>query len=578
MTAQSIDVTTRAEAASALASGKAVAFPTDTVVGIGVAVEAARTPDALYEIKQREPGKPIAWLVGGVSDLAHYGDNVPELAFELARRHWPGALTIIVPAAQTVPAAFRGADGSIGLRMPAAPAALELIESAGCPLATSSANMAGEDAPASINQLDPRIVDRVACVYAGEGDSAELAPAPAAPAAPADAPAPAVSSLPLDTDSQGAMRQPSGEASTVVSFMDGTPRVVREGAVTMDDIIAAQAAIDQAAQAAFDQAASALADSVIREEFSFPSADGVSTIHARWWLPAAPADPATPAQPRAIVQLVHGMSEHIGRYDAFAAFLASKGFAVCGHDHIGHGRSVSSPKDFGCLPAKEGKDIMVADAHRVRQLAAERFPGLKHLLFGHSMGSFVVRSYVSKHGEGLAGAIVCGTGNQALALSKAGNFLANLLCTLRGPRTLSPLIHSMSIGAYAKAIPNARTPHDWLSHDPAVADAFAADPTCGFPFSVSGYAALTSLTGEVVTPACAAGVPKDLPLLYIAGEGDPVGDCGKGVRAAVELVRDAGVRDVSLILYPDMRHEILNEFGKAQVYADVLEWMEGRLS
>ncbi|MBR3690472.1 MAG: lysophospholipase [Eggerthellaceae bacterium] len=312
-------------------------------------------------------------------------------------------------------------------------------------------------------------------------------------------------------------------------------------------------------------------EGVTREEFSFPSADGVSTIHARWWLPVA-------AKPRAIVQLIHGMSEHIGRYDQFASFLVSCGFAVCGHDHIGHGRSVSSPEEFGCLPAKQGASIMVADAQRLRQIAAERFPGLKHFVFGHSMGSFVARSLVSKHGQGLAGAIICGTGNQALALSKAGNALANLLCKLRGPRSTSSLIHNMAIGAYAKAIKDAKTPNDWLSHDEKLVESYALDPLCGYMFSVSGYAALTKLTGEVVTPACAAGVPKDLPLLYIAGEQDPVGDCGKGVRAAARLVRSAGVNDVELIMYADMRHEILNEFGKEKVYADVLEWLEGRLS
>lgn len=309
---------------------------------------------------------------------------------------------------------------------------------------------------------------------------------------------------------------------------------------------------------------------IAREEFSFPSADGESTIHARWWIPAN-------RQPRAVVQLVHGMVEHIGRYDRFAAFLASEGFAVCGHDHIGHGLSAAKIEDLGCLPPKKGASVMVADAHSVRTIANQRFPELKHFIFGHSMGSFVVRSYIAKHGEGLAGAVICGTGNQPLALSKSGNLLANILCAINGPRSTSNLIHSMAVGAYAKSIPDARTPHDWISVDPAVVDEYAADPRCAYMFSVGGYAALTDLTAEVVTPACAAATPKNLPLLYIAGDQDPVGDCGKGVHAAAELVKKAGVTDVTTILYAGMRHEILNEPDKAQVYADVLAWIEGRL-
>lgn len=527
------------DAVRALSDGLAVAFPTDTVVGLGVSVEAASSPEAIFAIKQRDEGKPIAWLVSDVADLERYGRDVPPHALELARRFWPGPLTIIVRASERVSAAFCGPDGSIGLRMPASDTALALIGAVGCPLATSSANIAGCPAPARVADLDPRISQAVACVFSGEGDFAAAASA-------------------------------SGEASTIVSFVDGAVRLVREGAISMDDIN--KAATPTPAPSA------PYAVQPIREEFSFPSADGASTIHACWWLPAQAESPNSPAKPRAVVQFIHGMAEHIARYDRFASILTAQGFAVCGHDHIGHGRSVSSPEEFGCLPAKQGASVMVADAQRLRLFAAERFPDLKHFVFGHSMGSFVARSLVSKHGQGLAGAIICGTGNQPLALSKAGNALANLLCLLRGPRSTSSLIHNMAVGAYSKAIEGAKTPNDWLSHDEEVIKSYGVDPLCGYMFSVSGYTALTSLTAEVVTPACAAGVPKDLPLLYIAGEQDPVGDCGKGVRAAVELVRSAGVRDVELIMYADMRHEILNEFGKEKVYADVLGWLEGRLS
>lgn len=570
------------EAAAALSRGEAVVFPTDTVLGLGVSVDVAASPRLLFDIKQRDEGKPVAWLLGEAEDLRRYGADVPKLAFKLAERFWPGPLTLVVRASEAVPPAFRGADGSIGLRMPDHPAALALVRAAGCPLATTSANIAGEPAPACFEDLDPRIAARAGCVFAGrEGSTgeeiledgkhcAEGSSLISGSALSSSLVSDSISVAPSEGMGEGVLGEggppcvssaaaSSGEASTVVDFTGASPRILREGAVKMSDIEQLETELS-----------SCDAD-VVREELSFSSADGRSVIHARWWLPPHLAGGESP---RAVVQLVHGMAEHIGRYDRFAVFLAERGFAVCGHDHIGHGKSASSPDDWGCLPPRTGADIMVEDAHRMRRLASERFPGVPHVVFGHSMGSFVVRSYVARHGAGLAGAVVCGTGNQALLLSKSGNALANLLCALRGPRFVSGLLHNMAVGAYGKAVKGARTPDDWICTDPAVVEAYAADPACGYRFSAGGYAALTSLTAEVVADACAARTPKDLPMLFIAGAEDPVGDFGRGVEAAADLVRKAGAADVTTVVYEGMRHEVLNERGCERVWADVAEWME----
>lgn len=155
------------EATRALASGAAVVFPTDTVYGIGVAVAHASGPDVIYRIKERDRGKPIAWLVGSVDDLARYGRDVPPLAFDLAHAFWPGALTLIVNASDEVPVAFQSAAGTIGLRMPQHDLALALVRAAGCPLATSSANKAGHPAPGSFDELDPALLAEVPCVLRG---------------------------------------------------------------------------------------------------------------------------------------------------------------------------------------------------------------------------------------------------------------------------------------------------------------------------------------------------------------------------------------------------------------------------
>ena len=279
----------------------------------------------------------------------------------------------------------------------------------------------------------------------------------------------------------------------------------------------------------------------------FLSHDGTSTIKGLVWEPERTRGSRRVA-PRGVIQIVHGMVEHVGRYDEFARFLVEQGFVVCAADHIGHGKSVASADELGCLPV-DG-------------------------MFGHSMGSFVTRAYLARHGEDVAAAVICGTGQQPLVLSKAGNALARFLAKTKGADYRSKLLDGMGVGAFAKQIENPRTTLDWFCTDAAVVDAYIAVELCGAMFSVGCYATLTDLTGEVVSPSCAAKVPKGLPVLFVAGAEDPVGACGKGVRAAADLLRRAGVRDVEVKLYEGMRHEILNEPGRAQVYTEVVGWIE----
>lgn len=308
---------------------------------------------------------------------------------------------------------------------------------------------------------------------------------------------------------------------------------------------------------------------VERIEHFVPSSDGVSQLRVSLWIPYLPDD-----RIEGIVQIVHGMEEHIDRYDEFARFLARKGFVVGAHDHVGHGKSVSDMRDLGHVTLDDGPNVLVNDVDRVRHALFESFGDLPLFIFGHSMGSFVTRVYLSRFAAGVSGAIICGTGNQPLALARGGNLLARAIGALRGDHHKSKLIDSMGAGGFSKAIDDARTPLDWISVDPAVVDAYIDDPLCGVMFTVGGYAALTGVVSQAVSPKVAAHVPKDLPMLFIAGAEDPVGENGEAVVRAVELYREAGVRDVSLILYPGMRHEILNEPGKQQVYDDVVAWLE----
>lgn len=303
----------------------------------------------------------------------------------------------------------------------------------------------------------------------------------------------------------------------------------------------------------------------------YRSSDGKTQIRALTWEPEKNPGIA----PAGIVQIVHGMSEHVERYDEFARYLVSRGYIVCANDHIGHGESVADPSEWGCLPSVGGKEVLNNDVHELRKTVASRYARqTPYIMFGHSMGSFIVRAYLARFAEGLAAAVICGTGQQPLLLSKFGNLVARRIAASKGDAYKSTFLDGLGAGSFAKKIDNPRTEFDWISTDDAVVDAYIADESCGVMFSAGGYATLTDLTGEVVTAAAAGAVPADLPLLFIAGALDPVGDMGKGVERAVEQYRRAGVETVDLKLYEGMRHEILNEPGRAEVYADVADWID----
>lgn len=331
-------------------------------------------------------------------------------------------------------------------------------------------------------------------------------------------------------------------------------------------------------------------ETVTRDDVSFTSTDGKTTIQGRIWWPQALIRSAANEgrkgfRPHGVVQIAHGMAEYIDRYEPFAEYLCRRGYVVCGHDMVGHGRTTPEAAQRGVLPAHGGRDVIVGDValmcQVVRGKLAERLgepaDDVPHFLFGHSMGSFVARNYLAIHGEDLAGAIICGTGYVSPNTCAMGNLTARLIAAVHGEQYRSELLHSMADGAYAKAVENARTPFDWLSVNEDNVDAYIADPACGFLFSAGGYATLTDLTRVACDPHTVARYPKNLPLLYIAGEGDPVGSCGEGVKKSAQMAQDAGIHDVSVRLYQGMRHEILNETRGDRVMADIANWMEEHL-
>ncbi|MDY3014155.1 MAG: alpha/beta hydrolase [Evtepia sp.] len=307
---------------------------------------------------------------------------------------------------------------------------------------------------------------------------------------------------------------------------------------------------------------------LIAQHFSFSSSDGVHGVHACRWLPEGP--------PRGVVQLVHGIAEHIGRYDDFARFLAEQGFAVYGHDHLGHGRTASGPEEYG-VSAKRGWDWMVQDVRTLRETAGAEFPGVPYFLLGHSMGSFLARTYLIRWPGTVDGCILSGTGQESGSLVALGKGLSSLVAGVRGAGARSKLVTFLSLGAYNRQFRPNRTANDWLSTDPAVVDAYEADPFCGFFPTVGLFRAMMGGLQEIGSPRNLARMDREIPVLFFSGEQDPVGGCGKGVRKVADLFRGAGVQDISVILYPGGRHEMLNGQGRERVFRDVADWLQEKL-
>lgn len=302
------------------------------------------------------------------------------------------------------------------------------------------------------------------------------------------------------------------------------------------------------------------------KQYTIASATGVADIFVQSVTPDTP--------PVGIVQIIHGMAEHSDRYLAVADFLAEAGFAVFMSDHAGHGRSVKNDEDLGYFGEKEGHIRIVEDAYAVTKLAKEQFPDTKVILWGHSMGSFVTRSYLAKYPAAVDAAVICGTAG-ANPAAGAGALIANLIAKLKGSRYRSTFIDGLAFGAYNKKF-EGRTKFDWLSVDKKNIDDYIADPKCGYLFTATAYRDLFTLLGSVSQDECFAKAPKNIPLYLIAGDMDPVGNFGKGVTEVYNKYTAAGC-NVKMKLYPGLRHEIHNEDSREEIYADILAFAKSVL-
>ena len=286
-------------------------------------------------------------------------------------------------------------------------------------------------------------------------------------------------------------------------------------------------------------------------------------LDVRAWLPEVP--------PMAVVQFVHGMSEHIDRYDAPARYLASRGYLVVGHTHLGHGPRAEIK---GYFARENGWQRLIDDVHALRLRTQKEYPRLPYFILGHSMGSFVVRCYLREHAAGLAGCMLSGTGCIPKGTAATGEIVSNLICHLGGAKKPSRLIDKLGFSASNKPFAPNRTPFDWLSRDERAVDRYIADPDCGFVFTASGYRDLFRGLLRLAELDEMRKIPKDLPLLLFSGDQDPVGGMGEGVRQVAEEFRQAGLADVTVKLYPHARHETFNELNRDKVYSDLVQWLK----
>jgi alpha-beta hydrolase superfamily lysophospholipase len=308
-------------------------------------------------------------------------------------------------------------------------------------------------------------------------------------------------------------------------------------------------------------------EGIAHQGLTFPSTDGVSTCVGDLWLPSDP--------PRAVVEICHGMVEHLTCYRELAADLVAAGFACVGADVIGHGRSCPDPDARGIYDPHHGADSMIEDLEVLRQGVVALLPGVPVVLLGHSMGSFVVRDYAERHGSSIAGLIVLGTAWQQPAALAAGKALTSLIGTTRGWGYRSRMVDGLGCGGYNKAFEGTgdRTGYEWLSRDPVRPLAYAADADCGWMFSVSGYHVLFDLLTQAQDASLIRRVPADLPILILSGADDPVGAQGDGPARTFTSYKKAGVQDVTFDLFDGARHELLFETCRADVVAEILGWV-----
>ncbi len=299
-------------------------------------------------------------------------------------------------------------------------------------------------------------------------------------------------------------------------------------------------------------------------DFRFGTVDGAN-VYVRGWV----VD-----RPKAIVQVLHGMAEHGARYERLARALASAGYGTYAHDHRGHGQSIADGVPPGHIADSDSWNRIVEDAHGINREIAKRHPGVPIIILGHSMGSFVLQQLLFERPSDMIAAALSASNGKPPPIASVGKVVARMERLRVGKRSPSPILQRLTFGEYNKAFAPTRTEFDWLSRDPAEVDAYVADPLCGFAVSTQVWIDMLDALDRIAKPSNVAKIPKDKPLYLFAGDQDPVGDFGKGMKRLHDAYKRAAIFDVRLKLYPEGRHEMLNETNRDEVTADLIGWCD----
>ena len=275
---------------------------------------------------------------------------------------------------------------------------------------------------------------------------------------------------------------------------------------------------------------------MMKHEFYYTSRDSVTKIHAIEWLPDRDI--------KGVLQICHGMVEYIDRYDEFAEFMSEHGYYVVGHDHLGHGKSIQTEADLGYFDERKGNQYVIGDIYQLQEMTRKKYPDVPYFMLGHSMGSFLLRQYLTMYAEGLAGVVIMGTGHQGMLTLCAGRMICRIIAAFKGWKYRSTFVDNLSFGGFNKK------------------------------FTLGAYYQMFAGMKVLVRKGSMKRIPKTLPVLFTAGSDDPVGAFGKNVIRVYEKYKDAGIKDVSIHLYKGDRHEILNEVDRQNVYQDILAWIE----
>ena len=306
---------------------------------------------------------------------------------------------------------------------------------------------------------------------------------------------------------------------------------------------------------------------VVREQLQVISSNGVNELFVMVWYKKE-------EEYKGIVQISHGMVEHILRYEEVACYLAQNGYVVVGHDHLGHGRSVVCDEELGYFPGEQPSKILVEDLHQITLEMKNRFPKLPFYLLGHSMGSLLVRRYIMTYSNEPDGVLLLGTGRINRFVLQFGKWFVKFLAWIKGDMYHSPVVENILFGEYNNRFSEDRFGKEWLTKDEKLKAAYVADKKCQFTFSLNGVQMLIDTVTFIQKKENMKKIPLALPIIFMAGTEDPFGEYGRGVNRIYESYQRLGLLDLKIQMYDNDRHEILNETDREDVYVNIVKWLD----